>query len=194
MNWGYCRVSTIEQDLSVQEEWLKSKGIDKTHVFEEKVSGKSKDNRKQLERLLDSVETGDVVYVYKLDRLSRSTKDSLDIISFLREKNVSLEFNDLGRVENNKVGDMIFTIFSAVAQMERRTIVERTQSGKRYQKEHNPDFHEGRPKKLTDNQVKQLVLRSDTESITELASSYNVSRATVYNYLRKYRNEDLKTN
>lgn len=193
MKWGYCRVSTIEQELSVQEEWLKLKGVDDNHIFKEKLSGKSKANRKQLEILLESVKSGDIVYVYKLDRLSRNTKDSLEIMTNLRKKGVSLEFDDLGRVEDNQVGNLIFTIFSAIAEMERNRIVERTKSGKKYQKEHNPDFREGRRPKLTGNQVKQLVLRSDTESITELSKSYNVSRATVYNYLRKYRDEDLKT-
>lgn len=192
MKWGYCRVSTIDQDLSVQEEWLKSKGIDEKHIFEEKISGKSKKNRQQLENLMDLIQSGDTIYVFKLDRLSRSAKDSLDIITDLRRKGVNLELGDIGRIEDNQVGNLIFTIFSAIAEMERSRIVERTQEGKAYQREHNPNFKEGRPQKLSEYQIKTLIERTNYESISQLAKSYNVSRNTIYRYIEKYKDEDLK--
>jgi len=193
MKWAYCRVSTFEQDPQVQIEWAKGMGVDETHILAEKRSGKSKDNRTKLSELMNSVTQDDEVYVYKLDRLSRNTQDSLSIMKEMRAKKVTMVFGDLGKIENDEISNLVFTVFSAIAEMERNRIVERTQAGKKYQREHNPNFKEGRPKKLTEYQVQQLVKRKQTESVTELARSYNISRKTVYRYLALYRDEDLKT-
>src|SRR5699024_462587 len=153
-----------------------------THILAEKRSGKSKDNRTKLSELMNSVTQDDEVYVYKLDRLSRNTQDSLSIMKEMRAKKVTMVFGDLGTIENDEISNLVFTVFSAIAEMERNRIVERTQAGKKYQREHNPNFKEGRPKKLTEYQVQQLVKRKQTESVTELARSYNISRKTVYRY------------
>lgn len=193
MKWAYCRVSTFEQDPQVQIEWARIKGVDEDHILAEKRSGKSKDNRTKLSELMNNVTQGDEVYVYKLDRLSRNTQDSLSIMKEMRAKKVTMVFGDLGKIENDEISNLVFTVFSAIAEMERNRIVERTQAGKKYQREHNPGFKEGRPKKLTEYQVQQLVKRKKTESVTELARSYNISRKTVYRYLALYRDEDLKT-
>jgi DNA invertase Pin-like site-specific DNA recombinase len=193
MKWAYCRVSTFEQDPKVQIEWAKAKGVDETHILAEKRSGKSKENRVKLNELMNKVEQGDEVYIYKLDRLSRNTQDSLNIMEEMRRKQVTMIFGDLGKIENDEISNLVFTVFSAIAEMERNRIVERTQAGKKYQREHNPNFKEGRPSKLTEYQVQQLVKRKQTESVTELARGYNISRKTVYRYLALYRDEDLKT-
>lgn len=193
MKWAYCRVSTFEQDPQVQIEWARGMGVDETHILAEKRSGKSKDNRVKLAELISKVNVNDEIYIYKLDRLARNTADSLNIMKQMRSKGGIMIFGDLGKVENDEIGNLIFTVFSAIAEMERQRIVDRTQAGKRYQREHNPNFKEGRPKKLTEYQVQQLVKRKQTESVTELARSYNISRKTVYRYLALYRDEDLKT-
>lgn len=193
MKWAYCRVSTFEQDPIVQIEWAKSKGVDEEHIFAEKRSGKSKENRVKLNELMNKVEQDDEVYIYKLDRLSRNTQDSLSIMEEMRKKKVTMVFGDLGKIENDEISNLVFTVFSAIAEMERNRIVERTQAGKKYQKEHNPDFREGRPKKLSDYQIQQLIKRKESESITDLARSYGISRKTVYRYLDLYKDEDLKT-
>lgn len=193
MKWAYCRVSTFEQDPIVQIEWAKSMGVNEDHIFAEKRSGKSKEDRVKLSELISKVNENDEVYVYKLDRLARNTADSLNIMKQMRTRKVVMIFGDLGKVENDEVGNMIFTIFSAVAEMERQRIVDRTQAGKRYQKEHNPNYREGRPKKLSDYQIQQLIKRKETESVSALAMSYGISRKTVYRYLALYKDEDLKT-
>ncbi|MHC6120680.1 recombinase family protein [Companilactobacillus sp. FL22-3] len=194
MKWAYCRVSTFEQDPIVQIEWAKSMGVNEDHILAEKRSGKSKDDRAKLTELLSKVNENDEVYIYKLDRLARNTADSLNIMKQMRIKGVVMIFGDVGKVENDEIGNMIFTIFSAIAEMERQRIVDRTQAGKKYQREHNPNFKEGRPRKLSDYQIQQLIKRKEAESVTDLALSYGISRKTVYRYLALYKDEDLKTN
>lgn len=187
--FGYSRVSTLEQDLSIQREWLLKQGVNTDRIFEEKRTGSQLKNREQLQRLLQEVEAGDTVYVYKLDRLARNTMDSLKIMEDLRERHVNLFFGDIGSIENNEVGDLVYTIFSAVAQMERRRIVERTQAGRKYQRDHNPDYREGRRRKLTPFQIEQLVRRADVESKADLARNFNISKKSVYRYIERYRVE-----
>jgi DNA invertase Pin-like site-specific DNA recombinase len=184
--WGYSRVSTIEQDLDIQHEWLLKQGVVEDRIFAEKISGSELGKRTKLQELMKSVTSGDTIYVYKLDRLARNTVDSLAIMEELRGKHVGLIFGDIGSIEDNLVGNLVYTIFSAVAEMERKRIIERTQAGRQYQRDHNPDYREGRPAKLTPNQVANLVKRSKTESKAELARSYNVSRKSVYRYLARY--------
>jgi DNA invertase Pin-like site-specific DNA recombinase len=79
---GYARVSTEDQDLTVQRAALKEAGC--RRVYEEKVSGARRD-RPQLARLLDQLREGDVVVVHRLDRLARSTRDLLEIAELLRD-------------------------------------------------------------------------------------------------------------
>lgn len=187
--FGYSRVSTLEQDLSIQREWLLGKGVKPENVYEEKRSGSELNTREQLKKLLQKVENGDTVFVYKLDRLARNTRDSLKIMEELRQKHVNLFLGDIGGIEDNEVGDLVYTIFSAVAQMERRRIVDRTQAGRQYQREHNPNYKEGRRRKLTPFQVEQLVKRSSMESKSDLAKNFNISRKSVYRYIERYQAE-----
>lgn len=187
--FGYSRVSTVEQDLSIQREWLLSQGVNADKIYEEKRTGSELKNREQLQDLLARVDSGDTVYVYKLDRLARNTMDSLAIIKQLRQKDVNLVLGDVGTIENNEVGNLIYTIFSAVAEMERSRIVERTLAGRKYQRDHNPNYREGRRRKLTPFQIEQLVKRADSESKADLARNFNISKKSVYRYIERYRVE-----
>lgn len=186
VKFGYSRVSTAEQDLKIQTEWLLAKGVHPDNIYSEKKSGSNIDMREQLKQLLKDVAADDSVYVFKLDRLARNTRDSLAIMDKLRSKNVTLILGDIGTLENNEVGNLIYTIFSAVAEMERKRIVERTQAGRKYQRDHNPEYREGRRRKLTPFQIQQLVQRSNTESKADLARNFNISRNSVYRYIDRY--------
>lgn len=84
---GYARVSTNDQDLTLQRAALKEAGC--RRVYEEKISGAKRD-RPQLARLLDHVREADVVVVYRLDRLARSTRDLLEIAELLRDGGAGL--------------------------------------------------------------------------------------------------------
>lgn len=185
MDYGYIRVSTIQQDLEVQREWVKSKGVIDSNIFEDKASGKNAE-RDGLQKLKEVLQKGDRLFVFKLDRLSRDTKSSLDLMDYFRKNGIMVVFGDIGVVDDSEVGDLIYTIFSAVATMERRRIVERTRAGREYKRKHDPNYREGRKNKLNPTASYNLFKRYKMgETITELAREYNMSRTTIYKYINE---------
>lgn len=128
MNIGYARVSTIGQDTAIQEASLRALGC--SILYMENISGKDT-NRPELQRMIDNVQAGDVVYVTKLDRLARNTKDALFIADALKDKGVGLVCMDLGQTDiNSDFGRMIYTVIAAVGEFERKRILQRTQEGR----------------------------------------------------------------
>jgi DNA invertase Pin-like site-specific DNA recombinase len=146
---AYARVSTDDQDLSVQRAVLKSAGC--RRIFEEKVSGAKRD-RPQLARLVDSLREGDVVVVARLDRLARSTRDLLEIAELLNGHGAGLR--SLGEPwadTTSAAGRMVLTVFAGIAEFERALIHERTSSGRTAARARGVRF--GRPPRLTAEQV-----------------------------------------
>lgn len=123
---GYARVSTQDQNLHLQIDALKEEGC--TKIFEEHASGKDTE-RPQLQEMLKYIREGDTVVVYKLDRLGRSTKDLISLVDDFRERGV--EFVSVhDRIDTSTpMGTFVFTVFSALAELERSMIIERTQAG-----------------------------------------------------------------
>ncbi|WP_289170014.1 recombinase family protein, partial [uncultured Pseudoalteromonas sp.] len=89
--FGYARVSTKDQDLSVQLSKLNEHGVDR--VYSEKISGKNT-NRPELERLLEQLRSGDTIVITKIDRLARNMRDFQNIVHDLNERGVSLKIID----------------------------------------------------------------------------------------------------
>src|SRR6185295_19061505 len=87
-HYGYARVSTIDQDLTLQKQALKAAGSQVVRA--EKASGSSRSGRQELERLLDFLQEGDVLMVTRIDRLARSIGDLQDIVRHLKSKKVNL--------------------------------------------------------------------------------------------------------
>jgi DNA invertase Pin-like site-specific DNA recombinase len=128
MIYGYARVSTDDQDLSVQREALKAAGCEM--IREEKVSGASREGRKELQILMDFMRSGDTLIVTKLDRLARSTVDMLTIIQELGDKGVG--FKSLAEPwadTTSPAGKLIITVFGGVATFERERLKERQREG-----------------------------------------------------------------
>lgn len=106
MKIGYCRVSSTEQSVESQIQFLRSQGCEK--IFQEKISGKEANNRIELNHLVDFVREGDIVHVTKVDRLARNTIDALQIAEKLNSKNVGLVCHDLGTTDiNSDIGKVI---------------------------------------------------------------------------------------
>src|SRR6476646_6095121 len=138
---GYARVSTDDQDLTLQRAALKEAGC--RRVYEEKVSGARRD-RPQLARLLDQLRGGDVVVVHRLDRLARSTRDLLEIAELLRDAGAGLR--SLGEPwadTTSPAGRMVLTVFAGIAEFERALIHQRTSAGRTEAKKRGVRF--GRP-------------------------------------------------
>lgn len=178
MNIGYARVSTSGQDTALQEEALRALGC--TSLFMENVSGKDA-NRPELQRMLSCATRGDVVYVMKLDRLARNTADALSIADTLKEKGVGLICMDLGTVDiNSDIGRVIYTVIAAVAEFDRKRILQRTSEGRKRAMANGIKF--GKP--INEGLHEAIVTLHDA-GYNKLAISkeLNCSRTTVHNVL-----------
>ena len=126
---GYARVSTDDQDLSLQIDALTKHGIPKSRIFSDKLSGAEND-RPGLGRCLSSLQTGDVLVVWRLDRLGRSMRHLITIVEGLRKRSIGFRSLNEGAIDTTSAsGELICNIFSALAQFERRLIQERTKAG-----------------------------------------------------------------
>lgn len=141
---GYARVSTDEQNLDMQIDALQKAGCQK--IYQEKISS-TKASRPALEDFMDKLRKGDTLVVWKLDRLGRSLKELISLISTLAEKGV--EFKSLHeRIDTSTpVGKLTFHIFCALAEFEREIIRQRTVEGLKAARARKKTL--GRPKGLS---------------------------------------------
>lgn len=177
MKIGYARVSTMEQNLDLQLQALKKAGCQK--IYREKVSGATR-QRPEFQRMLDQIRVGDVIVVWKLDRLARSTRDLLETIETIQEAGGKfMSISEPWADTTTHAGKMIMTIFAGIAEFERDLIRERTGAGREAAKKRGVQF--GRPRKLNPEQM-QLVRRllDEGKSVRDLAKTFNVHIATIY--------------
>ena len=189
--YGYCRISTktqmVDGTYKAQMAQLENEGVTAENIYFDNLSGKNLADRLELHKLLERANSGDIIVITKLDRLARNVKDALNIIEELNQKGVTLDIKNMGRFDDTPSGRLTFTIFSAFAEYERDLILERMQSGKEYAREHNPEFKEGRPKKMRKSQIEMAYKRLKTETYKDVADSFNISERTLYNYIRAYK-------
>lgn len=190
--YGYARVSTRKQDLSAQIDELKKAGA--TVIYKEKYTGTTA-KRPEFDKLMKKVVAGDTVIVTKLDRLARNTEDALKIAKDLRSRHVILDIKNLGRMDDNAQGNLIFTIFSAFAQFERDLIVARTEEGKEWARKHKANYREGRPLDYDYDRIKFAYdLRKRGYTISEITKNTGISKTTLYRRFREYNFDYLKGN
>src|SRR5258707_8644899 len=126
---GYARVSTQDQDLALQIDALLKYGVAEDLIFTDKASG-AKHQRPGLDACLAQLRDGDVLLVWRLDRLGRSVRHFVTLIDQLREKSIGFRSVCDGAIDTTTPsGELIFHVFSALAQFERRLIQERTNAG-----------------------------------------------------------------
>jgi DNA invertase Pin-like site-specific DNA recombinase len=184
MKFGYARVSTHDQNLNLQVDALRKEGCEK--IFQEVASG-SKVDRPELTRLLNEIRKGDVITIWKLDRLGRSLKHFLSLTNDLLEKGVHLKsLNDPVDTTSSQ-GRLIFNIFASLAEFERDLIIERTQAGLKSARARGR--FGGRPKGLSDKAKKKAVaaeaLYNERKlSVNEIGKNLGICKATLYSYLR----------
>lgn len=123
---GYARISTDDQNLNLQMDALLSAGCEK--IYSDRISG-AKATRAGLSLALEVARTGDVLIVWRLDRLGRSLKDLIEIMSILDERGIGLSSLQESITTTNKSGRLIFHLFGALAEFERNLIRERTTAG-----------------------------------------------------------------
>ncbi|MPQ27454.1 recombinase family protein [Bacillus paralicheniformis] len=183
MKVGYVRVSTIDQNLDLQIDALKSYGCDK--IFQDKLSG-VKDKRPGLEEALQYVRPGDSLVVWRLDRLGRTMRHFIQIVNELNERGISFYsvHENITMDRSSATGQLMFHLFASFAEFERNLIRERTEAG-RIAARARGRFG-GRPEKLKDKEIDMIqTLIANKTPIKDVAQMLGVSRTTVYRYLNK---------
>lgn len=189
MIYGYARVSTKGQakdgnSLEDQSKKLKERGAEV--IFSDSFTG-TKLHRPELDKLLSVLKPGDKVVVTKLDRIARSVSHGLELLTKLREMNVTVDIMNMGVVDNTPTGKLTLTIYFAFAEFEREMIVQRTQEGKAIARE-NPDWREGRKRKEVDLEAfKQCRERvsSGVATVTECCEELGIGRTTWYKLVKE---------
>lgn len=177
---GYARVSTIEQKLDLQVTALKEAGAERIFT-DHGLSGASTD-RPQLTAAIDHLRAGDVLTVWKLDRLGRNTRHVLEVIDELRARQIGFRSLTEGLDTTGPMGVAMLTIMAAFAQLERDTMIERTRAGLAAAAANNR--HGGRPRKVNAKAAAKVQrLKTQGLSAPDIALAVGVSRATVYRYL-----------
>ena len=179
---GYARVSTRDQDLTIQEDTLKAAGCER--LYREKVSGAKAENRPKLCRMLKSLEPADVVVVKKLDRLARSTRDLLNIVHQIEESGAEFRsLDDTWCDTTTAHGKLLLTILGGLAEFERSLIQDRTQAGIQRARDLGVTF--GRKPRLNARQKVMIAERyAAGETVRQLAEAFDVAVGTVHRVLK----------
>lgn len=184
MKIGYARVSTRDQKADLQVDALKAAGCER--VYQDVASG-VKIARPALDELLGQLRAGDVLVIWKLDRMGRSLKHLVELVGSLMERKVGLlSLNDPIDTTSAQ-GRLVFNLFASLAEFERELIRERTQAGLTAARARGRVG--GRPKGLTP-QAEATALAADTLyrecklSVAAIAQKLHVSKSTLYSYLR----------
>ncbi|MCK6259406.1 recombinase family protein [Fictibacillus sp. KIGAM418] len=181
MIFGYARVSTPDQNLQMQIDELQKEGV--FEIFQEKITTRKRE-RPALEELLKVIRAGDRVVVYKLDRISRSTRHLIELVETFEEKGVEFVSIKDNIDTSTPTGKFFFHMMAAIAELERDVISERTRSGIANARARGRQG--GRPKK--DEKAIQTALKmyhSKDFSISEIVKATGVSQATLYRNINK---------
>jgi len=177
---GYARVSTDDQNLDLQRDALTQAGCER--ITEDRLSG-AKAERPGLTLALEYARNGDVLVVWRLDRLSRSLKDLIEMVTLLESKGISLKSLHEAIDTSSSSGKLIFHIFGALAEFERNLIRERTQAGLTAARARGR--RGGRPRALDlDKRALAVKLYDEKEhTISQICQMMGISKPTLYKYV-----------
>lgn len=176
---GYARVSTDDQHLSLQTDALTQAGCER--IYSDKISGRATD-RPGLKEAIGQLRKGDTLVVWKLDRLGRSVKHLIELVSKLETDGVGFKSTTDGIDTSTPSGRFFFHVMASLAQMERELIVERTQAGLRASRARG--IVGGRKRSMTTSKIdaaKKLINLGTPPK--EVAKTIGVSVPTLYRWL-----------
>ncbi|MGN4438053.1 recombinase family protein [Bacillus cereus group sp. MYBK69-2] len=189
--YGYARVSTQEQNLARQLKQLKEYGC--SYIFEEKTSGATTD-RPELQRMMESLQTDDVIVVTDLTRISRSTQDLFKLIETIKEKGASIKsIKDtwLDTTSDNPYSTFLLTVMAGVNQLERDLIKMRQKEGIAIAKEQGK--YNGRPKQFSHKNAKVKhaieLYEQGNKTVNEICKITGLTRSTFYLRLKEYQDQ-----
>lgn len=180
---GYARVSRKPQELQLQLDALAQAGCAKADIFADKVSG-AKSDRPGLDRCLQQLRQGDVLVVWRLDRLGRSMRHLIDLVDLLRQRGIGVKSLCDGVINTvSASGELIFHIFTALAQFERRLIQERTHAGLAAARARGRKGGR-KPIPASDPRVQMAKkMHSDRSMpVNDICKTLRISRASLYRY------------
>jgi len=185
--YGYCRVSSKKQltegnGLEVQEKEILDK-YSQAIIRREQFTGTTVE-RPLFQKVVEELQKGDTLVVTKLDRLARNTVEGIEIVQRLFEKDVSVHVLNVGLLENTSMGKFFLTTLLAVAEMERNTILERTQAGKEIARTKD-GYKEGRPVKYTAEQLEHALSLLEKHSYSQVEKMTQISASTLTREVRK---------
>src|SRR5215213_5917808 len=180
MNVGYARVSTFDQNLDLQKDTLTRAGCEK--IFTDTMSG-AKAERPGLVQALTFMRASDVLVVWKLDRLGRSLKNLIDVVTELDTLEIGFRSVTESIDTTTSGGKLIFHIFGALAEFERNLIRERTQAGLAAARARGR--RGGHPKSLTDKKLEmaRTLYADKSNSVEEICRTLGISRMTLWRYV-----------
>jgi len=181
--FGYARVSTQDQQLDLQMDALTKAGCEQ--IYSEKVSG-IKADRPELVRLLASLRKGDMVVVWKLDRLGRSIQDLISVVTKIKALDAGFTSLQDGINTATATGRFTFNVFASLAEFEREIIRERTMAGLAAARVRGKKG--GRPAGLSKVQLGKaksiyLIYDSGKKSVTDISKEFKIARSTCYRYI-----------
>lgn len=176
---GYARVSTQDQTLTLQQDALLKAGCER--IFTDTASG-ARVQRTGLEDALDFVRPGDTLVVWRLDRLGRSLKHLIEIVSTIQARGIGFRSLTENIDTTSSGGKLVFHVFGALAEFERDLVRERTQAGLAAARARGRQG--GRPRVLDPRKVEMArSLYSDkSNSIEDICKALRISRSTLYRY------------
>jgi len=180
--FGYARVSTTTQDDTAQVEALHRADVTDAHLFIDHASG-TRTDRPELNRMWDQMQSGDVLTVWKLDRLGRSTSHLVSLVNDLGQRGIQFRSPTEGMDTTTAQGALLFTILAGFAQFERDLIAERTRAGLEAARARGR--RPGRPTVVRPEQASLVRhLRASGMTQAKIAASVGLSPATVGRVLR----------
>lgn len=178
--FGYARVSTTNQDLTLQIQALESFGCDK--IFSEKITG-TKTERPQLKELLNQLRQGDLVVVWKLDRLARSTKQLIELVEKFNKEGIRLISTTQSIDTETSLGRMFVSLLSMISEFEYNIRAERCREGMRVARERG--IKGGRPKIITPEIIKKIeALIKSGMNLVEISKALEINVNTIRYHVR----------
>jgi DNA invertase Pin-like site-specific DNA recombinase len=179
---GYGRVSTADQNPDSQKDALQKAGVDQ--IFVDAYTG-TKSSRPQLDKMRDQLRSGDTIVITRLDRLGRSTKDLLNLVSDLQDLGVNLEVLEQRIDTSSPEGKLFFTLIASFAEFEREIMRARTIDGLAAARARGRVG--GRKPVMTQPKIDMAKkMYSEGKYITDIAAVLGVSRPTIYRALENY--------
>jgi DNA invertase Pin-like site-specific DNA recombinase len=183
MIFGYARVSTKEQNLDLQIDALKKAGCKK--IFQEKASGMKQD-RPELEKLLEQLRTSDTLIVYSIDRLGRTVKQLIQLINDFKEQGVNFRSITEGAFDTTTpMGEAVFQIMAILKGLEISILRERTMKGLDAARARGRKGGRKLGSYNKEAAAYAVSLYQKQKPISDILKTVHISRATLYEYLKK---------